>query len=56
MADKGKEKADSYSSSVWDDARLVVERVNEIITTEDLKVFFGMPSNEVVTCHVHKLI
>ena len=56
LADKGNEKADSRLSNVWDDAGLVVEKVNEVVTVEDLKVFSGMPSNEVVTCHVHKLV
>ena len=56
LADKGNEKADSRLSNVWDDAGLAVEKVNEVVTVEDLKVFSGMPSNEVVTCHVHKLV
>ena len=56
LADKGNEKADSHLSNVWDDAGLAVEKVNEVVTVEDLKVFSGMPSNEVVTCYVHKLV
>ena len=56
LADKGKEKADSHPSSVWDNAGLAVERANEVITAEDLKVFSGMPSNEIVTRQVHKLV
>ena len=53
---KGKEKADSRLSSVWDDAVLALLRAQEIFTTEDLKVFSGMPSNEVVGHHIHKLV
>ena len=53
---KGKEKADSRLSSVWDDAGLTLSRAQEIFTTEDLKVFSGMPSNEVVGRHIHKLV
>ena len=56
LADKGNKKADSHLSNVWDDAGLAVEKVNEFVTVEDLKVFSGMPSNENVTCHVHKLV
>ena len=33
-----------------------MERAYEIITTEDLKIFSGVPSNEVVARHVHKII
>ena len=36
---KGKEKADSRASSIWDDAELVVERAHGVVTAEDLKVF-----------------
>ena len=56
LADKGKEKADSLPSSVWDDVRLVVERAHKVITIEDLKIFSGMPSNKVVARHVHKIV
>ena len=56
VADKKKEKASSCSSSVWNDVELVVERAHEVVITEDLKVFSGVPSNEVVTRHVHKLV
>ena len=56
LADKGNKKADSHLSNVWDDAGLAVEKVNEFVNVEDLKAFFGMPSDEVVTCHVHKLV
>ena len=56
LVDKGKEKVDSLPSSVWDDAGLVVERAHKVITIEDLKVFFGMPSNKVVARHIHKFV
>ena len=55
MADKGKEKADSHSSSIWDDIGLAV-RAHKVVTIEELKVFSGTPSNEVVSCHIHKLV
>ena len=53
LTNKGKEKADSCSSSIWDNEELAVERAHEVVTFEDLKVFLGMPSNKVVACHVH---
>ena len=56
MSDKEKEKGDSRSSIVWDDERLAVDRAHGVVTTEDLKVFFGVPFNDVVACHVHKLV
>ena len=56
LADKGKEKADSLPSSVWDDVRLVVERAHKVITIEDLKIFSGMPSNKVMARHIHKFV
>ena len=56
VADKGKEKADSRSSSVWDNAELMVVRVHEVICTEELKVFSSIPPNEVVGRHIHKLV
>ena len=36
---KGKEKADSRASSIWDDAKLAAERAHEVVIAEDLKVF-----------------
>ena len=56
MTDKGKEKADSCPTNVWDNVELAVEMAHEVVTAEDLKVFSGMPSNEVVVCHVHKIV
>ena len=51
-----KEKDNSHPSSVWDNARLAMERAHELITTEDLKIFSGVPSNEIVARHVHKIV
>jgi len=56
LTNKGKEKADSHPPNVWDDARLAVERAHKVVTTKDLKVFLGMPSNEVVARHVCKIV
>ena len=57
VANKGKEKAGSYSSSsIWDDASLAMTRAQDAFTVEDLKVSSGMPSNELVGRHIHKLV
>ena len=56
VADKGKEKADPRSSSVWDNASLALTRAQDAFTIEELKVLPTMPSNEIVGRHIHKLI
>ena len=56
MSNKEKEKGDSRLSIVWDDERLVADRVHRVVTTEDLKVFFGVPFNDVTARHVNKLV
>ena len=56
VADKGKEKADSHSSNVWDDVGIAQARAQEVFTTEELKVLSSTPSNEVVGRHIHKLV
>ena len=56
VVDKGKEKADSRLSSVWDDAGLALTRVRDAFMTDELKALFGAPSNEIVDRHIHKLV
>ena len=56
VADKGKGKADSRLSSVWNDASLALTRAQDAFTTEDFKARFGLPSNELVGRHILKLI
>ena len=53
--DKGKDKADSHSSSVFDDASLALVRAQEAFTTKELRVFFCMSFNK-VGGHIHKLV
>ena len=55
-SDSGKDKADSCSSSVWDDIGVVMARAQETFTTEEMKVFLGTSPSEVVGRHLHKLI
>ena len=33
-----------------------MEKAHEVITAEDLKIFSGVPSNEIVARHVHKIV
>ena len=56
MADKGKEKANSCSSSIWEDIGLALMRAQDAFTAKELKVFSGVPSNEIMGCHIHKLV
>lgn len=53
MGDKGKEKV---RASVWVDVRMALARTHEVITPEELKEIFGVPSHEMVRRHVHKLV
>ena len=54
--DKQKEKVDSRSSSVWDDAGVVLAIAQDVFGADDMKVFSGVSVNEVVGRHLHKLI
>ena len=56
VADKGKEKADSRSSSVWDNAGLALTTAQDAFIADDLKVLSGIHSNEIVGHHIHKLV
>nr|XP_023918397.1 uncharacterized protein LOC112029950 [Quercus suber] len=56
LLDKEKEKVDSRPSTIWGDKRLVVNRAHGIVTAVDLKVFSGVPFNNVASGHVHKLV
>ena len=51
-----KDKADFGLSSVWDDAGVVLARVQETFTAKEMKVFSGTTPNEVVVHHLHKLV
>ena len=56
LSNKEKEKVDSRSSTIWDDESLAVDKAHDVMTAEDLKVFSGVPFNNVVTHHIHKLV
>ena len=53
---KEKEKVDSRLSTIWSDERLAVDRAQRVITTDNLKVFSGVPSNTMASRHVHRLV
>ena len=50
---KGKEKV---GSSIWSDAEVAVDRVNEFFTLGEMKEISSTPSHEMVNRHVHKLV
>ena len=56
LSSKEKEKVDSHTSTIWSDERLAVDRAQRVITTDDLKVFSGVPSNTMASRHVHRLV
>ena len=56
MSSKEREKADSYSSTVWKDGGLAMDRAHGVVTIEDLKAFNGVPFNVVANQQVHKLV
>ena len=52
-SEKGKEKV---GASVWAEFEMVLAWANEIVTPDELKEISGIPSHEMVNCHVHKLV
>ena len=53
---KEREKVDSYSSIVWSDGGLAMDRAHGVVTAEDLKALTSVPFNVVANQQVHKLI
>ena len=53
MGDKGKEK---MGASVLVDVGTTLARANKVVTPEEMKEISGVPSHEMVSRHVHKLI
>ena len=56
LSDREKEKANPRSSTIYNDERLAMDRVHEVVTSEDLKVFSGVPFNNIASHHIHKLV
>ena len=53
MASKGKEKV---GASVWSDAETAMDRANELFTPGEMREVTSVPSHEMVSRHVHKLV
>ena len=56
VGEKQKEKVDSRPSSVWDDAGVSVARAQDIFSADELKVFSGVPAEDIARRHLHKLV
>ena len=54
--DKQKKKADSRSSSIWDDAGVALAWAQDTFTIEEMKVLSGVSTDEDVGRHLHKLV
>ena len=53
VGSKGKEKV---GSSVWSDAEAAIDRAHELLTLGEMKEISNIPSHEMVSRHVHKLV
>ena len=53
VGSKGKEK---IGSNIWSDAEAAMDRANELLTPGEMKEISSIPSHEMVSCHVHKLV
>ena len=56
VGEKQKEKVNSRPSSVWDDVGVSVARAQDTFSVDKLKVFLGVPTEDVARCHLHKLV
>ena len=56
VGEKQKEKVDSRPSSIWDDAGVSMARAQDIFSADEMKVFSGVPANDVARRHLHKLV
>ena len=51
--DRGKNKV---KDNIWEDAAAALGRAHNVITFNELKGLFMVPSHELVNCHIHKLV
>ena len=56
VGDKQKEKVDSRPSSIWDDAGVSMARAQDIFNVDDMKVFSGVPADDVARRDLYKLV
>ena len=50
---KGKSK---MGKSVWEDPATAIGQAHNVITENELKGLASIPSHELVSCHIHKLV
>nr|POE86721.1 hypothetical protein CFP56_62663 [Quercus suber] len=50
---RGKSK---IGMNVWDDPATALGHAHNIITTDELKSLSSVPSHELISCHIHKLV
>ena len=53
IGNKGKEK---IGSSVWSDTEIAMDCANKLLTPGEMKEISSVPSHEMVSRHVHKLV
>ena len=53
VGSKGKEEV---GSSIWFDAEAAMDRANELLTPGEMKEISSIPSHQMVSRHVHKLV
>ena len=53
VGSKGKEKV---GSNVWSDAEAAMDHAHELFTSGEMKEISSIPSHEMVSRHVHKLV
>lgn len=51
--DKGKSKVDS---SFWNDVSIAMGRAHNVVTPKELKGLNSVPSHELVSSHIYKLV
>ena len=56
VREKQKEKVDFRPSSIWDDAGVSVARAQDTFSADEMKVFLGVPVDDVARRHLHKLV
>ena len=56
VGEKQKEKVNSKPSSIWDDARVSVARAQDTFSANEIKVFSGVPAEDIARRHLHKLV
>ena len=56
VGEKQKEKVDTRPSSIRDDAGVSVARTHDTFSADEIKVFSGVPADDVARRHLHKLV